>query len=1320
MREPSVDDGADRRLLERIKQDLRLGWRAGQPRALEDYLREYPSLAGQADLLMELIYTEVLLREQNGEVPRPEDYCQRFPHLADEVALQFQAHEALGPPDELTPVQIAPPGSTPCALGEAIPADVAQAPAIAGYDVLDKLGEGGMGVVYKARQTTLKRLVALKLVLEGEEASPDELFLFQREAEALGRMKHPNVVQVYDYGEHGGQPYMAMELVEGSTLEEQLKRGPWESRRAAALVETLARGVQAAHTHGLVHRDLKPSNVLLTADGTPKISDFGLARHVPRESSFGGRGAAEGGRAGLSHNRLLGTPAYMAPEQAHLRYEAIGPATDVYALGGILYEMLTGRPPQPGNWPALLLFLQRRQREAPSAVRRGLDRDIESICLKCLDWDGGRRYASALELAEDLARYGRGEPVEARPIGSPERAVKWARRRPALAALLLVSLLGVAGMTWKYADAESHRAKAERAEGAAKDEARRAEQEEGRAKLAEQAAKTEEASAKRELARAEGLLYRGNLLQAQLLQESGNAGPAMDRLDACRWDYRGWEHAHLRHELAETCLTLRGHARHVTGVAFSPDGKYLASAGANLLNRDEPGEVKVWDTVTGRELFTLRGHNKGAFSVAFSPDGKRLASGSQDQTVKVWDMADGRELLTLKGPALPVNGVAFSPDGSRLAGGYGEHDKPGEVTVWDAVSGLDLLTLKGHANSVNSVAFSPDGKRLASGAWDMTVKVWDATGGQELLALKGITDGVSAVAFSPDGKRLVGSSGNTTVKVWDATGGQELLTLKGQAQVTGVAFSPDGKRIACGGWNRNNTGDVKVWDASGGEELFSLRGHAGVVSCVAFSPDSKLLASGSADVWNSENRGEVKVWDATGGPEQVGFKVRSGVIYGVAFSPDGKRIAAGSAVTAGSAGVIVWDAAGGQELLALKGHTEEVSSVAFSPDGKRLASASYDQTVRVWDAADGRELLILKGHTQAVDGVCFSPDGQRLASAGDDTVRVWDAAGGKELLALKGHTKKVWTVAISPDGERIASAGRDQTVRLWDAAGGKELLTLKGHTDDVCGVAFSPDGRRLASASQDQTVKVWDAASGRELLTLTGHTLQVWSVAFSPDGKRLASGSYDTTVKVWDAVAGGEALLTLGDPTFPVTSVRFSADGQRLAAGGVTKPGRPAVKVWETASGREVFLLRGHTGLVTGVSFSPDGLRIVSRDDRGEVRSWDAVTGQPFDPCTDPAPENERDVLSPNGSLRATADGSAVRVVRTADRRPPSDEVVLGRLNDPAAVRGWHRREADESEQAGRWFAAAFHLRRLIVAGAADADQLRERLKRCDERLRQP
>jgi WD40 repeat protein len=589
------------------------------------------------------------------------------------------------------------------------------------------------------------------------------------------------------------------------------------------------------------------------------------------------------------------------------------------------------------------------------------------------------------------------------------------------------------------------------------------------------------------------LLYAAHMNLAQQAWESADVGRVEELLASHRphpgdEDLRGFEWYYLW-RLSHRFLSILRHNDAVQSVAFSPDGKRLATGSWDRT-------VKLWDAATGQELLTLKGDLGWVNSVAFSTDGKRLATGSSDGTVRLWDASTGQKLLTIIGHSNQVNSVAFSADGKRLA--IGGNDPT--VKLWDAATGRELLALIGHSAWVTSVAFSPDGKRLATGSDDRTVKLWDAATGQQLLTLIGHSAMVWSVAFSPDGMRLATGSEDRTVKLWDAYTGQQ-LTLKGHSsEVRSVAFSPDGKRLATG----SDDGTVKLWDAAIGREMLIFISQ--LSTAVAFSPDGKRLAIGGNDR-------TVKLLDPSTGQELLTIKGHSNTVALMAFSPDGKRLVTGSPDRT----VKLWDAATGQELLTLKGDLGWLNSVAFSPDGKRLAIGGLDRTVKLWDAATGRESLTLKGDSNGVTSVAFSPDGKRLVTwGGNPTVRLWDAATGHQLLTIIGHSGAVRSVAFSPDGKRLATGSDDRTVKLWNAATGQELLTIKGHSKGVASVAFSPDGKRLATGSADRTVKLWDAANSQELLTIGRHAA-VASVAFSPDGKRLVIGGNDGRVMLWDA-----------------------------------------------------------------------------------------------------------------------------------------------------------------------------------------------------------
>jgi WD40 repeat protein len=1111
-------------LVELAHADLECRLKVGEPARAEDYLRRYPELADAPDLALDLIRSEYELRcPREGALPL-EEYARRFPRYGDSLRRRWRAWAR----------RSSLPGATTAVSPAPSAAVSPEAPSIPGYELLGVLGRGGMGVVYKARDTRLGRVVALKTLRAGPHAGEDELARFRAEAEAVAQIQHPNIVQVYEVSDAGGLPFFALEYVEGGSLAGRLAGTPWPARQAAVLVEALARALQAAHERGIVHRDATPANVLLAADGTPKWTDFGLAKRLDAN-------------VGRTHSgAILGTPSYLSPEAAAGRSKEVGPAADVYGAGGILYELLTGRPPFRAEtvFDTLQQVLE-QEPVPPVRLNPKVPRDLETVCLKCLAKEPGRRYPSAAALADDLRRFLEARPIAARPVGAWERGWKWARRRPAAAGLVglgAVTLAALAALTAGLFSAARLEAERNQAQAA------RADADQARAEVARQKREVEQ---QRDLVRRYSYAAHTNL--AASAWREGNLTQMLSLLEDQQpertggEDLRGFEWFYLWRLAHPNLLTLPGPRGERNCVCFSPDGTRLASASM------DGKAVKVWDAATGHEDLTLNGHTGAINSVSFSSDGKRLASGSDDATVRVWDARTGQQQLLLKGHHAAVACVAFSPDGSHLASASDDRT----VKVWGPATATEVLTFGGHSGEVYSVAFGPDGRRLASASTDGTVKVWDAASGKQALTIPGPRGFPWSVGFSPDGRRLAcarlvdippddAAKWHGEVKVWDAQTGQEQLTFQGHR----VVFSRDGRRLA----GASTGGTVKVWDAQTGQEQRTLQGHNGIVNSVCFSPDGRRVASSSTD-------GSVKVWEAPSGQEDLLVGHTQGV-SAVSFSPDGARLASASL----DGMVRVWEAATAQEALTLRGHAGAVRSVSFSPDGTRLASAAAERTVKVWDAKTGREVLSCKGHTGSVSHVSWGPDGKRLASAGwDRTVKLWDAGTGREVFTLRGHTTWVNAVSFSPDGTRLASASADGRVTVWDATAGREILTFRGHTASVSAVAFGPDGTRLATASAAGTVKVWEAATGQELLTLRGHTGTVAAVSFSSDGERLASAGEDRMVKVWDARTGREVLNLTGH-TAAATSVAFSPDGKRLASASEDQ----TVRVWDTQAGREM------------------------------------------------------------------------------------------------------------------------------------------------------
>jgi WD40 repeat protein/tRNA A-37 threonylcarbamoyl transferase component Bud32 len=983
------------------------------------------------------------------------------------------------------------------------------------YELLREVGRGGMGVVFKARHVRLNRVVALKMIRAGALADGEELQRFAKEAEAAAQLQHPGIVAVYEIGSHEQTPFLSMEYISGCSLAERAAPGPLPGRRAAAYLEATARAVHSAHSRGVLHRDLKPANVLLDEQDQPKITDFGLAKLMTTDSGQTRTGA------------VLGTPSYMSPEQAAGRKD-LGPAADIYSLGAILYELLTGTPPFRGETALATLNLVADQEPiSPHLLNPGLERDLETICLKCLEKDPARRYESAEALAVDLRRYLDGEPIAARRLSVHGRAARWCRRNPAwalLAGLSAAALVVFVLIVWQTAREEKD--------------------------LREQAQESSRLAQLR-LETMRHLLYMAEVRQAQHALEQADFGRAEKLLE--RWrphenasDLRGWEWYFLRQQ-CQGRFALGTHAGHAWAVAYRPDGRQLASAGGAY---QRPGEIKVWDPRTGRLLHTLTGHQDRITALAYHPTKNLLASAGYDCTVRLWDLDSGRELHTLHGHGAHVNGVAFAPTGGLLASAGGD----GTIRLWDiAVSSADpsrgVRVLSAHDGEVAAVAFQPEGSLLASAGHDRSVKLWNPANGQIAKILTGHEGPIECLAFGPGSKVLAsgGGAGNRRgeVKLWDIAAGKAQGARYGLSdRVLSLAFSRTGKLAAAGG-----DGVIRIWDPAVTSEPLTLRGDTQWVHGLAFSPDGHTLASAGRS-------GRISVWNSSGGLESLTLPA-PGVQEAVAFNPVGRFLAA-----AGRSGgeVRVWNLDYPERPIVLRGHTGHVLCLAFTPDGNLLASGGADGTVRLHDFRDpDRPPLVLPAQGSHVLALAFRPDGHLLAVAGDDSpIRLYDPATGALVKVLDGHSNSVLALAFSPDGRRLASGGYDKRVRLWDVQAGQDHYALPGHTGAVHALAFSPDGQ-LASASSDMTIRVWDLAARREAFRLEGSPAAILSLAFHPQGRRLVSTGQDRTVRVWDVVTRQE-VLELEENLGAIRGIGFSADGRYLAGAG-----NGVVRVWDAA-----------------------------------------------------------------------------------------------------------------------------------------------------------
>ncbi len=1016
---------------------------------------------------------------------------------------------------------------------------------------------GGIGQVWLAHDADLDRDVALKELQEERARNPAIAARFLHEARITSKLQHPGIVPVYELvpGMPGinadgdsEPPFYTMRFVQGRTLTDAA-RAYHEKRSArpldqAALLNafiSVCNTVAYAHSRGVIHRDLKGQNVVLGDFGEVMVLDWGFAKELgtadyglqieeSRAAENGLRVSDPGQRKFKGESadctiagQVLGTPAYMAPEQAEGRLDLIDRRTDVYGLGTILYEILTGRPPFEGVDTQDILHKARSESPPrPETRGPGVPPALAAVCMRALARDPSARYSSAVDLGREVQRWLADEPVTAYRERPPARLQRFARRhKPVVASLVVLLATGLIALvvgTFLLQQEKSHTAAAKAVM-------------ESRARIA-----------------LETQLYDHRIALAERELAANNPNRATQILAGCPEPLRSWEWYLLARRCHADVLTLRGHAGEVAAVAFSPDGRHLASASHDRT-------VRIWNVKTGQLVRTLTGHNDVVYCVAYSPDGARLATGSWDQTIKIWSTSDGRLLLTLDGHHERVWRVAYSPDGKQLAS-LGN----GELLISDATTGAEIRTIRPTARlNFYGLAFSPDGHHVAVTMQARGAMILNVATGKEEVVFRGHTSDVKNVAFSPDGRLVATGAGDLVrndlgeVKIWEAATGKELQDLRGHTDpIFGVAFSPDGRRLASASQDQN----VKIWDPYSGRETLTIRAHADTVRAVAFSPDGSLLASASGD-------GTIKVWDASPWMEDkppyeiLTLAGASAPVFSVAFHPDGRDVAAaidnrtigvwnsftgeerpnhpfsihlplltatyspdGKEIATATADGIIWflDSTTGRTKHALRSQRNgPIKSLAYSNDGTKFVTANWDRVVILWDLTKREIVRTFQGHEDAVLGVAISPDGKRIASASrDKTVRLWDAETGKELHILEGHASRVLAVAFSPDGKVLASGSNDGTVRLWDVTTGQVVRTLEGHASGVYCVAFSPDGRYLASGSSDWTIKLWNPATGAEIYTLRGHAGRVHGVAFSPDSRRLASASADNSVKIWE------------------------------------------------------------------------------------------------------------------------------------------------------------------------------------------------------------
>ena len=985
---------------------------------------------------------------------------------------------------------------------------------LGGVTIVRLLAEGGMVRVYEGLQHAPSRTVAVKVMRDGF-GSTLLVRRFEFEAEVLARLSHPHIAQIHTFGTfqgaEGAVPFFVMEFVpEAHPITAFAASRGLSVRDRVALFRHVCGAVAHGHQLGVVHRDLKPGNILVDGAGEPRVIDFGVARSTEAD-----RAAAT---AATGAGDLVGTLRYMRPEQLGIDDTAVDARADVYSLGLVLHEMLTGELPYDlrGRSPveaACLLAgrsgvplrdMARRFRGPGTAAHDA--GQLAVIVGKCLEPQPSNRYATAGALEGDLGRWLQGEPIRARPPTLAESLVRLARRHrtAALAAgtALTALLAAVVGISWFSLRAELRRREALAAWQAADERT----------------------------AEARGQLYRASLMLATEARDRGNVnearrllGQARDLRDAAG-PGRAIELDCVAASLDDATAVLDAGGGTPRAVAWSVEADCVAAA-------SNDSRVRVWRRRGGAEAswataptVDLVGHDGPVWSLTFAPDGATVASASADGSVRIWDPMSGTERRRLDGHARPVYGVTYSRDGSLLA--TASEDRT--VRLHDTSTWAERIVLRGHGGTVFAASFAMDGTTIATASRDRTARLWRCSDGLQLSVLEGHTGGVLDVAHSPDGALVATGSEDATARVWDAATGRVLAVLDHPLRVNAVAFVGVDRLATAGG-----DGIVRCWDARRGTELDVFRGHAAAVWSLDTAGGAGRAVTGAED-------GTVRLWSLGGDAAAVLRGTRR--MLSVAFSPEGSWLAIGGA----DATVRIHDAGTLQERGTLAVGNGRVSAVAFSADGDTLAAACEDGAVRTWRTSTLAPADVIRAHERRVYSVAFAPRGGRMVTAAEDrTARVLDLGTATRPVVLR-HPGRVFCAAFSPDGTTVATACEDRHARLWDAANGRQLAMLSGHEGAVNWVSFSADGRQVATASSDGCVRTWATASGVQRLTMTGPARQVWKVAYAPDGARIAGASADGTVQLWDAESGAPVLMLRGHRD-QVWGLAFAASGDAIA-----------------------------------------------------------------------------------------------------------------------------------------------------------------------------
>jgi WD40 repeat protein/serine/threonine protein kinase len=1097
------------------------------------------------------------------------------------------------------------------------------------YELLEEIAQGGMGIVYRARQVSLNRIVALKMILTGQFASEMEVKRFRAEAEAAAQLDHPNIVPIYDVGEVKSQHFFSMRFIEGGTLTARISdpKSLLPSRAAATLLVKVCRAVHFAHQRGILHRDLKPGNVLLDANGEPHVSDFGLPK-------------CQGANRVTSTGAMLGSPSYMAPEQASGKPSQVTIAADVYSLGAILYEMLTGRPPFNADTPlATLRQVVEHEPTRPSTINLHADPDLETICLKCLEKEPPRRYSSAQSLAEDLQRWLNDEPIQARAIGRFGRLRKWTRRRPGTTALILVSGLATLAFLIGQTITSARLARA--------NESLSRSLYESQWRQADDAARTEE--------RSQAIAWFSHFLRKDP-KDSVAAARLLSLLSSYNFPI---------------LLNLPFvHEGPVNAIDFGRAGERLATIASD-------NTARLWNVHSGQIEIELPHPARLTHCVLAGEGDRRLLTISVEPKARLWDIDQRKS----------IKEVSLGPLDDKSRSILLTHDRhlmainvqSNAIAVLNAERGAWLAAPLSLPKEIHVFALDESGHMLAT-ASGTEVQLWDAGSNKPLAPPVRLIEPL-VLRFSEDGRWLACLSGKRVHVFNTVTFAREReflvsgppIEFAGNADSLIIGSQEDSRLFNfrtgqdCGSpfgqlqldWLRNpslaalrfsqkTTDRITLLDISTGHPQLEPFFHEGWITKQALRLDGRIVATASQDR-------TVRIWSAEMGKAQPVVLQMAGDVWEAQWSPAGDRVLA-TCTTEQGAELGLWDARTGAALVAPIKAERLLFFANWAPDGSRFATASQDSTARLWNGHTGEPISPPLHHGGVVDHCNFSPDGRLLATASADrTVRLWEGNTGKAIGAPLPHSEEPLKINFSSDSRRLATGCLDGTIRVWSVPEGK-LLVGPLHHEGTCWVAvFSPDDRLLASASSDGTARLWDAATGQPALPPFRHEGAVLWASFSPDGRTIATSTDSGIVRLWDTGTGQLLSQPMRHPG-GVWFVKWSPDGEFLA----TTCTDGAARIWNARSGHLVAEPFFHQKEVRRAEFSPDGRRLLTASFDGTVKIWDLVLLRPPMPAPDWLPDLAEALsgnrIGPNDASQSVPGDSFQRVKQRIEQTPaPGD-----------------------------------------------------------------